>query len=136
MRGDTPIMRTVIDIASVAQAGSGVDLRWTAVGESHLAESRAAGVEAARCARAHTDLKLLVVFAGHRHDLEALVDGVRRTADGADVVGCTTGGEIGIGVAFHVATGNRSQPGTGSANLQILRQGASGGGGSGERRSR
>ena len=87
----------MIEIAPVAQAGSGADLRWTAVGESRLADSRAAGVEAATIASAFVEPKLFVAFAGHQHDLAALVAGVRGIAGDVDVIGCTTGGEIGIG---------------------------------------
>lgn len=82
MRGDTPIMRFVIDIAPAAQAGSGTELRWTAVVESHLADSRAAAVEAARFECAHAEVELLAVFAGHHHGPTAHLDGVRLVADG------------------------------------------------------
>lgn len=87
----------MIDIAPAARAGTGSDLRWTAVGESRLADSRAAGVEAASIASAHAEPKLFIAFAGHQHDLVALNEGIRRVAGDADVIGCTTGGEFSIG---------------------------------------
>jgi len=67
------------------------------VGRSALAQSRAAGAAAARAAVAGTDPKLLLVFAGITHDLEAVQAGVREVAEAVPLLGCTTHGEIGPG---------------------------------------
>ncbi|RZV45266.1 MAG: hypothetical protein EX269_10320 [Acidimicrobiales bacterium] len=72
--------------------------RWTGVGSSEACDSFEAGAEAATHACAKSDPKLFVVFAGHRHDHAAILDGVCSVApDGSEIIGCTTGGEIGIG---------------------------------------
>ncbi|MDW3217303.1 MAG: FIST N-terminal domain-containing protein [Acidimicrobiales bacterium] len=73
------------------------DARWAGVGTSTLDNSYEAGVRAASDADAGGDAALFVVFAGHRHDHEALLAGVASVASNdASVVGCSTGGEIGV----------------------------------------
>ena len=77
---------------------NGGDSRWTGVGKSSAVESFAAGREATARANTSDDAALYVVFAGHRHDHESLVAGVVSVAaPDASVIGCTTGGEIGVG---------------------------------------
>ncbi|MEM8708161.1 MAG: FIST N-terminal domain-containing protein [Actinomycetota bacterium] len=80
----------------VASAGTDASLRWSGVGTSSVSDSRLAGLEAARQAAARPNAALFVAFAGHRHDHVALLDGIAVVAGDTPVIGCTTGGEIGI----------------------------------------
>ncbi|MEO0494171.1 MAG: FIST N-terminal domain-containing protein [Actinomycetota bacterium] len=80
----------------VASAGLAAARRWSAVGASRDPDSRRAGHAAARSAAAEPDTKLFVVFAGHRHDHDALLAGIAEVAGSTPVIGCTTGGEIGV----------------------------------------
>src|SRR5688500_13166881 len=68
--------------------------RWLGTGRSHEQDSRNAGREATARAAAERDAKLLVVFAADTHDLEQLLAGVREEAGDAEVIGCSTAGEI------------------------------------------
>ena len=68
--------------------------RWIGTGRSHQQDSRGAGREAAALARAERDAALMVVFAADTHDLEQLLAGVREEAGDAEVIGCSTAGEI------------------------------------------
>ena len=82
----------------VATTGTDLDRRWTGVGASEEADSFVAGAYAAAQASAYADPKLYVVFSGHTHDHSSILDGVLSVApETAQVIGCTTGGEIGIG---------------------------------------
>ena len=81
---------------TAATAGADTTLRWSGVGTSTKQDSRTAGVEAARAARSGDDPKLFVAFAGHRHDHPALLAGIGDVAGEVPVIGCTTGGEIGV----------------------------------------
>ncbi|MEM7141116.1 MAG: FIST N-terminal domain-containing protein [Actinomycetota bacterium] len=72
--------------------------RWTAVGTSTDADSFDAGAAAANAASTTGVPSLFVVFASHRHDHDRLIAGVASTAgEEAVIVGCSTGGEIGVG---------------------------------------
>lgn len=80
-----------------ADVGTAGESRWTGVGSSLTTDSFLAGVQAATAANAHDDAVLYLVFAGHRHDHEALLAGVASVASGdASVIGCSTGGEISL----------------------------------------
>ena len=68
--------------------------RWLAVGESHRAIARDAGVEAANGVLAHEGAKLLVVFASYEYEPHQLLDGIRSRAAGIPLIGCSTRGEI------------------------------------------
>lgn len=81
---------------TAATAGADTTLRWSGVGTNTHHDSRTAGVEAASAACAADDAKLFVVFAGHRHDHPALLAGIGEIAGDVPVIGCTTGGEIGV----------------------------------------
>ncbi len=81
---------------TTATAGDGANLRWSGVGASTDLDSRTAGASAARAAATGPDPQLFIAFAGHRHDHHALLDGIRSIAGDVPVVGCTTGGEIGV----------------------------------------
>ncbi|GJM36736.1 MAG: histidine kinase [Acidimicrobiales bacterium] len=71
--------------------------RWAGVGTSILDDSYAAGSSAAAEADESGNANLFLVFAGHLHDHEALLSGVASVASSeASVVGCSTGGEIGV----------------------------------------
>jgi hypothetical protein len=67
--------------------------RWVGVGSSPAEDSRDAGREAAAAATA-VDPKLLIVFCSDRHDLSELAAGAREAAGDAELIGCTTAGEI------------------------------------------
>lgn len=72
--------------------------RWAGVGTSILDDSYEAGARAAAEADDGREATLFMVFAGHLHDHEALLAGVASVASNdASVVGCSTGGEIGVG---------------------------------------
>ncbi len=82
-----------------ARAGADAAERWAGVGSSRASDSFVAGREAASAANddALDGAKLLVVFAGHCHDAEHLLAGIDSvTPSDAHVIGCTTGGEIGV----------------------------------------
>ncbi|HEX6497554.1 MAG TPA: FIST N-terminal domain-containing protein [Micromonosporaceae bacterium] len=71
--------------------------RWIRVGHASLPDAQEAGTAAARHACDGGDAKLLVVFAGYRYDLGALLDGVASVAGDAPVIGCSTTMPIGPG---------------------------------------
>lgn len=72
--------------------------RWAGVGTSTASDSYEAGAAAAATATGEGSASLFIVFAGHLHDHESLLAGVASVAPpGASVVGCSTGGEIGVG---------------------------------------
>lgn len=68
--------------------------RWVGVGSSDEVDPRVAGEAAARAAVEGRDAKLLVVFASDGPDLQTTVDAIRAVAPGADLIGCSTAGEI------------------------------------------
>jgi hypothetical protein len=70
------------------------ETRWIGVGSSTASESRSAGRAAAEQALRHRDSRLLVVFASPKHDLRALLAGIRELAPTTPLIGCTTAGEI------------------------------------------
>ena len=71
-----------------------VSTRWVAVGESHRAVARDAGVEAASRALEHEGGKLLVVFGSCAFEPHELLKGIGACAEGIPVIGCSTRGEI------------------------------------------
>ncbi len=79
---------------AVARLVSADDRRWAAVGSSALEDSRAAGSEAAAAAITASDAKLVIVFCADRHVLPELIAGVREHSGDAELIGCTTAGEI------------------------------------------
>lgn len=74
--------------------GRETDHRWFAVGHSSAAEARHAGAEAAATLDAPSDPKLLVTFASCEYDLGRLLEGVRSETGDAQLIGCSTAGEI------------------------------------------
>lgn len=71
--------------------------RWVGVGNSFEADAAAAGRQATERALASGPSKCLIVFASPDYDLEALTRAIHGSAGGADVVGCSTAGEIATG---------------------------------------
>jgi hypothetical protein len=67
--------------------------RWMATGTSAARDGYRAGQEAARAALIG-EPALLVVFANHTFDLEALLRGINDCSGGVPLIGCTTAGEI------------------------------------------
>jgi hypothetical protein len=74
--------------------GSGRDQRWFSVGQSGARDSWRAGVEAAAATEAPSDAKLVVVFVSCEYDLERLLKGIRSELGDAQLIGCSTAGEI------------------------------------------
>jgi hypothetical protein len=70
------------------------DRRWFGIGSSTVANARAAGAEATVGARSGAEAKLLVVFCSDQYELTELLAGVRAQAGEAEVIGCSTAGEI------------------------------------------
>ncbi len=74
-------------------ASSSVESRRMGVGTSMLADSFAAGVEAATNA-VHADTVLLIIFASSHYDLAAIAAGARTIAPASQTIGCTSAGEL------------------------------------------
>jgi hypothetical protein len=74
--------------------GRGSDKRWFAVGQSSAEDSRHAGAEAAAATDAPGDPKLLITFASCEYDLGPLLAGIHGEFGGAQLIGCSTAGEI------------------------------------------
>ncbi len=70
------------------------DRQWAGVGRGGPGDAFEAGRDAAAKATAGRTATLVVVFASVRLDPAAVLAGVARAAPGAQVVGCTTAGEI------------------------------------------
>src|SRR3954466_4145087 len=68
--------------------------RWVGLGNSRATEPATAGREAAHQALAGRTAKCLIVFASPDYDLAELARSIHGSAAGADVVGCSTAGEI------------------------------------------
>src|SRR3954447_11166838 len=68
--------------------------RWVGVGNSLDPDAAVAGREAAEEALAERHAACLIVFASPDYDLEELTGAVHRCAGGAQVVGCSTAGQI------------------------------------------
>jgi hypothetical protein len=74
--------------------GSGKDERWFAVGLSDRRDPAAAGSEAAAQIHAAGEPKLVIVFASCEYELELLLGGLREELGDAQLIGCSTAGEI------------------------------------------
>ena len=72
---------------------SSVGSRRMGVGTSSLADSFAAGVEAATNA-VQADTVVLIIFASARYDLAAIAAGARTVAPASQTIGCTSAGEL------------------------------------------
>lgn len=68
--------------------------RWMRVGQSSNSDPAKAGSEATLSAVEVETAKLLIVFCSDSYDLEALMEGVTSSGGGADIIGCSTAGEI------------------------------------------
>jgi hypothetical protein len=75
-------------------ASSPVPDRWLGVGRSSLLDSREAGRTAAAAALSSRNPGLVLVFCSERHDLPALLAGIRSESGDAPLIGCSTAGEI------------------------------------------
>ena len=73
------------------------DHRWVGVGRSDLRDPEAAAVEAVLTACEGRSPALVVLFASESLDLAALVARARREAGAAELIGCSTAGEISTG---------------------------------------
>jgi hypothetical protein len=71
-----------------------VDHRWVGVGRSNVTDPRHAAIEAVHGACADRTAALLVLFASSELDLQALVAQAADEAAGAELIGCSTAGEI------------------------------------------
>lgn len=90
-------MTTTHPQTSIPPAAEPGGRRWVAVGSSADTDSRSAGMEAARAARADQAPRLLIVFASPAHDLPALLEGIAGVAGDTPMIGCSTSGEIATG---------------------------------------
>ena len=77
-----------------AMVSAALPQRWVRVGQSALADARAAGREAADRALVDSDAKLLIVFASDAYDLGLLLAGIAERSGDAPLIGCSTAGEI------------------------------------------
>jgi hypothetical protein len=68
--------------------------RWVGIGRATTADSARAGREAALAALEGREAKLAIVFASEAHDLEQLVRAIRAETGDAELIGCTTAGEL------------------------------------------
>jgi hypothetical protein len=68
--------------------------RWVAVGASADPNPVRAAIAAVGSALAHDDPQLIVLFASDAYDLEILVATAYETGGGAQLIGCSTAGEI------------------------------------------
>src|SRR5260221_5041680 len=68
--------------------------RWVAVGTSSSSDGATAGREAAGTSIGGVDPRLFIVFASHRYDHPALLDGIAGEWPDVPLIGCTTAGEI------------------------------------------
>jgi hypothetical protein len=68
--------------------------RWLSVGRSDATDAREAGETAAREALLGRDAKLVVVFCSDEYDLPALLAAINAESRGAQLIGCSTAGEI------------------------------------------
>ena len=71
-----------------------LDHRWVGVGRSDDGDARSAGAEAVTQAIDGRDASLVVLFASEALDLEALAAAAGEAAGPAEVIGCSTAGEI------------------------------------------
>ena len=68
--------------------------RWIGVGRSDDPDARKAGRAAVEAAVKGGDPKLLLVFCSTAYDLPALVHEIQKEGGEADLIGCSTAGEI------------------------------------------
>jgi hypothetical protein len=71
--------------------------RWVGVGQSALRDAFTAGSEATVHALQGDEPKLVIVFCSQAYNLPDLIRGVRESAPGVPLVGCSTAGEISTG---------------------------------------
>ena len=71
-----------------------LDDRWIGVGRSSLADPVLAAREAVEGACADREAALLVLFASEAHDLDLLAAEARGAGGAAEMIGCSTAGEI------------------------------------------
>jgi len=70
------------------------DEPWVRVGQSTLSDSEAAATAATESALAGATARLLVVFASTHHDLSRVARCVDSLSGSAEVIGCSTAGEV------------------------------------------
>ena len=87
-------MQTHARPAGHAIAAATATTRWFGVGRSAATDSAEAGAEAAAAAMRGDDGRLIIVFASEAHDLQALLEGIRRQTGSIPLIGCSTAGEI------------------------------------------
>lgn len=71
--------------------------RWVGVGQSAGRDAFTSGSEATSAALQGDDPKLVIVFCSQAYNLPDLIRGVRESAPGIPLVGCSTAGEISTG---------------------------------------
>lgn len=78
----------------MSDPASTAEPRWIGVGRSADPDPAAAAREAVNAAMRGDDPKLLIVFCSSAYDTGALLAAINASAQGVDVVGCSTAGEI------------------------------------------
>jgi hypothetical protein len=75
---------------------AGTDSRWIGVGHSSDPDAKVAGRSAAKLAVQQKEPKLMLVFCSTAYDLPTLAHEIQREGGGADLIGCSTAGEIAL----------------------------------------
>ncbi len=100
--------------------------KWFGVGTSSDPDGYRAGLAAGADAIVGKDARLIVVFASRRHDLGAVVEGVKDVAGPVPMVGCTTAGEIATGEVSDQSIAVSAMGGEGFSVATAHASGASG----------
>ncbi len=87
-------METVEAVTHAPETTANRATRWMRVGQSSNPDAKQAGSEATVSAINDETAKLLVVFCSDSYDLEALMAGITGAAGSAQIIGCSTAGEI------------------------------------------
>ena len=85
---------THVPVASEANTRAGTASRWIGVGRSDDPDAKRAGRAAVVQAMSGDDPKLLLVFCSPSYDLPALAHEIQKSGRGAQMIGCSTAGEI------------------------------------------
>jgi hypothetical protein len=77
-----------------AKESGSAGARWAGAGQSNAEDSAKAGADAVTAAISGEDPRLVLLFASPGYDLEVLAAAAREAAGGAELIGCSTAGEI------------------------------------------
>jgi hypothetical protein len=85
---------THVPVASRSSSQAGTESRWIGVGRSDDPDAKRAGRAAVEQALRGDDAKLFLVFCSTSYDLPALAQEIQTCGEGAQIIGCSTAGEI------------------------------------------